>query len=307
MKKLLILTLSLFSLFCSAQGSYGYEVCDFNQGLTNNNTNVISERSNPTKALDKPQNFDIENGNINFVSLGFGGDITLKLQNMYPVTVNTNLSIFETTYSYTDCDIYGENAQIFVSKDNLNYFYLGETCLNTNTVFSLYQTGIDSVLYVKIVDVSDVTSFSNFSFVCDGYDVDGIEIFETGPLPIVLSYFGVEYKDKSLSIKFITSSESNTDVFIVQSSNDLKDFQNLCFFEAAGYSSFERLYDKKLIFEPKSNVTYFRLVEVDYNGDVYYFDIIPVNTKESEVDVYFYDLLGRRVTSESVFKIKNGF
>jgi len=307
MKKLLILILSSFSLFCSAQGSYGYEVCDFNQGLTNNNTNVISERSNPLKALDKPQNFDIENGNINFVSLGFGGDITLKLQNKYPITLNTTLNVFETTYNFTNCDIYNEEAQIFVSKDNLNYYYLDETCLNNNTSLSLYQTGLDSVYYIKIVDISDISTFSNFTFLCDGYDVDGIEIFENGPLPIVLSYFEVEYNNRNLYIKFITSSEANTDIFIVQSSTDLKDFQNLTFFTAAGNSSFERLYDKKLIFEPKSNVTYFRLVEVDYNGDVYYFDIVPVNTKESKVDVYFYDLLGRRVTDESLFKIKNGF
>jgi len=307
MKKLLILILSSFSLFCSAQGSYGYEVCDFNQGLTNNNMNVISERSNPLKALDKPQNFDIENGNINFVSLGFGGDITLKLQNKYPITLNTTLNVFETTYNFTNCDIYNEKAQIFVSKDNLNYYYLDETCLNNNTSLSLYQTGLDSVYYIKIVDISDISTFSNFTFLCDGYDVDGIEIFENGPLPIVLSYFGVEYNNRNLYIKFITSSEANTDIFIVQSSTDLKYFQNLTFFTAAGNSSFERLYDKKLIFEPKSNVTYFRLVEVDYNGDVYYFDIVPVNTKESKVDVYFYDLLGRRVTDESLFKIKNGF
>ena len=117
----------------------------------------------------------------------------------------------------------------------------------------------------------------------------------------------MEYKQQNLSVKFITESETNTDVFIVQSSEDLKDFQNLTFFNAAGYSSFERLYDRKLIFEPKSSVTYFRLVEVDYNGDVYYFDIIPVNTKDSQVDVYFFDLLGRRITDDSIFKIKSGY
>jgi hypothetical protein len=307
MKKLLILILSSFSLFCSAQSSYGYEVCDFNQGPTNNNTSVINERSNSIKSLDKPQNFDIENGNINFVSLGFGGSITLKLQSAYPVTSNTTFKICETTYNYTNCSTYGEKAEVYLSKDNINYFFLGETCLNSNTVLSPYGIGLDSILYVKVVDISDINSFSNYSFICDGYDLDGIEIFENGPLPIVLSYFGVEYKQQNLSVKFITESETNTDVFIVQSSEDLKDFQNLTFFNAAGYSSFERLYDRKLIFEPKSSVTYFRLVEVDYNGDVYYFDIIPVNTKDSQVDVYFFDLLGRRITDDSIFKIKSGY
>jgi hypothetical protein len=69
----------------------------------------------------------------------------------------------------------------------------------------------------------------------------------------------------------------------------------------------ERYYDRKLIFEPKSNVTYFWLVEIDYDGTSYYFDVIPVNTKSSSIDTYYYDLLGRRITDDSVFKIKSGF
>ena len=307
MKNILILILSLFSLYSSAQGSYGYEVCDFNQGLNNNGSAVVSQRSDSSKALGKPQNVDIENGTVNFVSLGFGGDITLKLQNKYPVNPTTVLNIFETTWNYNNCNIYDERAEVYVSKDNLNYLFLGETCLNSNTSLDVYSTGLDTILYVKIVDVSDISTFSNFSFVSDGYDVDGIEIFDSGPLPIVLSYFGVKYEKNSLMVKFITASETNTDVFILQSSTDLNKFENLSFFDAAGYSSLERYYDRKLIFEPKSNVTYFRLVEIDYDGTSYYFDIIPVNTKSSSIDTYYYDLLGRRITDDSVFKIKSGF
>lgn len=307
MKNILILILSLFSLYSSAQGSYGYEVCDFNQGLNNNGTSVISQRSDSSKSLGKPQNVDIENGSINFVSLGFGGDITLKLQNKYPVNPTTVLNIFETTWNYNNCNIYDERAEIYVSKDNLNYLFLGETCLNSNTSLDVYNAGLDSILYVKIVDISDISSFSNFPFVCDGYDVDGIEIFDSGPLPIVLSYFGIKYEKNSLMVKFITSSETNTDVFILQSSTDLNKFENVSFFDAAGYSSLERYYDRKLIFEPKSNITYFRLVEIDYDGNFYYFDVIPVNTKNSSIDIYYYDLLGRRISDDSMFKIKSGF
>ncbi len=307
MKNLLILILSLFSLYSSAQGSYGYEVCDFNQGLNNNGTSVIAQRSDPSKALGKPQNVDIENGTINFVSLGFGGDITLKLQNRYPVKPTTVLNIFETTWNYNNCNIYDERAEVYVSKDNSNYFFIGETCLNSNTSLDVYGAGLDSILYVKIVDISDISTFSNFSFVCDGYDVDGIEIFDSGPLPIVLSYFGVKYNNNELYVRFITSSESNTDVFVLQTSTDLKKYQNLIFFKAAGNSSFERYYDRKLIFEPESNITYFRLVEIDYDGNYYYYDVIPVTTKNLSVDVYFYDLLGRRISGDSMFKIKTGF
>lgn len=311
MKNLLILIFSLFSLFSSAQ-TFAWEVCEFNQGTNNLGGPVAIERSNPNKALGQPQNIDIESSSINFVSLGFGGDIKLKLQNSIPVTPSTTMLIYETTFGYTNCGVYGETAQIYVSKNDTDYIYLGQTCLNDNTVFDVYQSGLDSVLYVKISDISEPTRFSNFSFVSDGYDLDGIEFFENGPLPIVLKYFGVKYSDKNLDIKFITSSESNTDKFIVQSSIDSKIFSDVTDFKGAGFSSFDRIYDRKLIFEPKSNITYFRLVEIDLNGNIYNYDIVPIMTSDKPIEYYYYDLLGRRIngndiSNDRIIKIKSGF
>jgi len=307
MKSILILILSLFSLASYSQTFYGSEVCDFNQGLTNIGTSVPTNRSNVNNALGMPQNTDIETGIINFLSLGFGGEITLKISNKIEITPITTLNIYETTYGYTSCGVYNEEANVYISKDNVNFFLLGETCLNNNTVFNLSETGLDSMMYVKIVDISDVSKFSDFNFISDGYDLDGIVILDIGPLPIVLKYFDVNYNDNNLHVKFTTSSESNTDKFIIQSSIDADIFEDICDLKASGYSSFDRYYDKKLIFEPKSNITYFRLVELDYNGEYYYFDIIPVNTAKSEIENYYYDLLGRRVTDDSVFKIKSKF
>ena len=306
MKNLLILIFSLFSVFCSAQTFYGYEVCDYNQGLNSTGTSILTSRSNPSKALGIPQNVDVETGNINFFSLGFGGNITLKLQNPMEVVPTTTLSIYETTYSYNNCDTYPEKAEVYVSKNNLNYFLLGETCLNNNTIFDVYQSGLDSIQYVKIVDVSDITSFSSFSFVSDGYDLDGIEVFNNGPLPIELKYFGVDFNQPYLNIKVITASEANTDKLIIESSTDASNFNYLTEFQAAGFSSFEKVYDKKIIFEPKSQITYFRLVEVDFDGKQYYFDVIVSNTRNlDKIEMYYFDLLGRRVNSEdAIFKLK---
>lgn len=306
MKNILILILSLFSLTSYSQTFYGYEVCDFNQGLTNTGTSISTSRSNTGKALGIPQNVDVETGTINFFSLGFGGNITLKLQTTIEVLPTTTLSIYETTYGYNNCNTYGERAEVYVSKNNLNYFLLGETCLNNNTIFDVYQSGLDSIQYVKIVDVSNIASFSNFSFVSDGYDLDGIEIFNNGPLPIELKYFGVDFNQPYLNIKVITASEANTDKLIIESSTDASNFNYLTEFKAAGFSSFERVYDKKLIFEPKSQITYFRLVEVDFDGEQFYFDIIVSNTRNSDkVEMYYFDLLGRRVNSnDAIFKLK---
>jgi len=306
MKNILILILSLFSLTSYSQTFYGYEVCDFNQGLTNTGTNVPLIRSNPNKSLGIPQNIDIDNGVANFVSLGFGGNITLKLQNPMEVLPTTTLSIYETTYGYNNCNSYPEKAEVYVSKNNLNYFLLGATCLNSNTIFDVKQSGLDTIQYVKIVDISDPSKFSHFNFVSDGYDLDGIEVFNNGPLPIELKYFGVDFNQPYLNIKVTTASEANTDKLIIESSTDASNFNYLTEFKAAGFSSFERVYDKKLIFEPKSQITYFRLVEVDFDGEQFYFDIIVSNTRNlDKVEMYYFDLLGRRVNStDAIFKLK---
>lgn len=306
MKNLLILIISLFSVFCSAQTFYGYQVESSNQRSNNTGGTVAITRSDPSKALGRPQNVDLETGSINFFSLGFGGDITLKLLNSVEVLPTTTLRVFETTYNYTNCSFYGEKANVMVSKNNIDFVLLGETCLNDATIFDVYQSGLDSILYVKIVDISDPVQFSNFNFSSDGYDVDGIEIFNNGPLPIELKYFSVDFNQPYLTINLITASEANTDKLIIESSTDASNFNYLTEFKAAGFSSFEKIYDRKLIFEPQSQITYFRLVEIDFDGQQFYFDIIVANTKVlDKIEMYYFDLLGRRVNSnDGIFKTK---
>jgi len=305
MKNFLILIFTLFSLFSSAQTFYGNEVTNFNQGLNNLGGPVVQSRSNPLMALGQPQNVDIETGVINFVSLGFGGSITLKLENKIEVLPITTLSVYETTWTYTNCNVYGEKAEISVSLDNADFKVLGTTCLNSNTVFDVSQSGLDSIQYIKIVDISNPDQFSGFSFVSDGYDLDGIQVFNNGPLPIELKYFGIDYKNPYLNIRIVTASEANTHKLVVESSIDAKNFDYLTEFEAAGFSSFEREYDRRLIFEPKSQVTYFRLIEIDYDGKQFEFEMTVVNTKKlDQIEMYYFDLLGRRVNSnESIFKV----
>jgi len=306
MKNVLILIFSLFSLFSYAQTYYGYEVSDFNQGPNNLGGPVITGRSNPMMALGQPQNVDIESGAINFVSLGFGGNITLKLENKIEVLPITTLSIYETTWNYTNCNIYGEKAEISVSVDNIDFKVLGTTCLNNNTVFDVSQSGLDSIQYIKIVDISNTSQFSGFTFVSDGYDVDGIIVFNSGPLPIELKYFGIDYENPFLNIRIVTASEANTNKLVVESSIDASNFNFLTEFQAAGNSSFERQYDKKLIFEPQSQITYFRLIEIDFDGKKFEFEMTVVNTdKLDPIEMYYFDLLGRRVnSSNAIFKVK---
>lgn len=308
MRNLLILTLLLFSSILYSQPEYyGYQVVGFNQGLTNLGNPVLESRSDSSKSLGKPQNSDLQTSNVNFTSLGFGGEITLKTEFPIEITPNTVLNVYETTWTYTNCDIYGESADIFVSKNSSDWFYLGTTCLNDNTSLSLYNTGIDSISYIKIVDVSISDSFNSFNFESDGYDLDGIEIFQLGPLSIELKSFDVKYYNKRVDVEFITSSETNTYKFYIQNSDDLVNFNNLTEFEAAGFSSTDRKYNKSIDFIPQSDLTYFRIVELDLNGVYHFYDVHSVNTPTFNIEYYYFDLLGRNVNSNYRYKISNRY
>ena len=281
MKSFILLCLFLIGLSSDAQTFYMDSVITYTQGLTNSGNQITSSRSNPLNSLGQPQMNDIETGNLNFFSLGFGGSIVLKTE--YPVLVNplSQLQIFETTYSY-NCSYYPEKAKIYVSKNNQNFELLGETCGNNNTIFSLYQK-IDTINYIKIDDCSDPSKFSNF-IDADAYDLDGIQIYNLVPLSIELDFFNAKMEDDVLLINFRTLSESGTLRFYIQSSTDA-------------------INSGSIKYDQKESVEYVRLKEVDINGDIFYFSPVPITKKYKVLKGTFYDLLGRQ-TREGNFLIK---
>ena len=150
---------------CTPDGITASEVISFTQLLDATGTPITLARSNPALALGAPQGTDV----INFVSLGFGGSITLK----FPVVINVNpaaneLRVTETTFGSPACPSYPERAEFEGSLDGVTWTSLGEICLDG-------ELNIDAagpIQYLRITDISDVSAFSG---VDDGYDVDGIE------------------------------------------------------------------------------------------------------------------------------------
>jgi len=294
MKNILILIFSLFSMVSFSQ-VHAWEIIQFSQGTNHLGGTVIVQRSDTQKALGAPQINNSTSAPINFVSLGFNGELILKIEESFIITPTSIMTVYETTNGFTACNTYPEKADIYISDDNENYVYLGQQCINNNNIFNLYDSGLEEFSYIKIIDVSDITYFTRFNFTSDGFDVDGITITDNGILPIVLKSFNIIYSDDILNVKFITASEQNTFKFEVEYSNDLINFYTIIEIPAYGNSSTDRLYEKRIFFDPVNNVTYFRLVEIDYNNNIFKFDIIPVNTRLNTVERHYFDILGRRV------------
>ena len=159
------------------QECYGAQVVSFYQGLRKNGTVVLSNRSDSTKALGTPQNTDASNAPINYVSLGFGGEIIIDLGTIAGNGSGDDIAIFETSYGNPSCNSYPERAEVYASLDGspFSYIYIGTACQNDS-----FDLGIlPGARYIKVHDVSAPASFGGSA---DGYDLDGIKCLN-GAIP----------------------------------------------------------------------------------------------------------------------------
>jgi hypothetical protein len=102
---------------------------------------------------------------VNFVSLGFGGKITLRFK--YAVENNANgldLQVVETSYGNPSCNAYPEKARFEGSLDGTTWTDLGELCQDGK----LEMGTLPYLHLLRITDVSDKTKFGSSA---DGFDV----------------------------------------------------------------------------------------------------------------------------------------
>jgi hypothetical protein len=149
-------------------------VAGFTQGAMKNGNAVPSSRSNAANALGAPQGTDV----VNFVSLGFGGQIILSFDYLVFDKTGTDITIVETSYGNPTCNNYPETARIEVSIDNINWFAVeGEACLDESIDVS--SAGLAYFSYLRITDAS-ATSSARFPGSADGFDVDGVIVDQPG-------------------------------------------------------------------------------------------------------------------------------
>ena len=152
-------------LSCAEGDEWADEVVSFEQGTRQNGSAVLAERSDPTKALGPAQ----YNDTLNFVSLGFGGEIVLKFNNLIENLAGDDIEVVETSYGSPNCSGYPEKMQIYASQtgNEDSWVLLGSACLDST--FDLGVLGWAQ--YVKIVDKTFTNDFLSDA---DGYDIDGV-------------------------------------------------------------------------------------------------------------------------------------
>jgi len=149
-------------------------VVEFNQGLRKDGQPVLLERSDPTKALGEAQN----NDTINFVSLGFGGELVLGFDNYIINGDGDDVEIVETSYGDPSETSYPETVEVYASQCGDDWVILGTIVLDGTVDLDLGQ--LEWARYIKLIDISDPQNFSNGTTV-DGFDVDGVRAINSLP------------------------------------------------------------------------------------------------------------------------------
>jgi hypothetical protein len=298
MKLLLLILFISFKSLLSQQFEYGNSIVSFNQGLNHQGLPVVSNRSNPNKALGQPEDNDNISNFINFVSLGFGGEIVLQTN---PVIVQNSLSVlkvYETTWEFNNCNTYPEKADVYVAKSLNDFRYLGETCLNDNTIFNISSSGLDTLNYIKFIDKSEPNKFNSFNFVSDAYDLDGVEIFSLGPLPVELINLEFFVKNDGVLFKWITGSETNNNYFSLYVSKNLQDFDEIVRVPGIGNSSLPMYYQ---YFHPvkSKQVLYYKLTQTDFNGKITILKTVAVNLTNKKKVLKIINMSGQEINPDT--------
>ena len=116
---------------------------------------------------------------------------------------------------------------------------------------------------------SAISNFSPFTF---GSRAQG----GINPLPVELLDFDAVLNNDKVDLMWVTASEINNDFFTVERSKNGIDFEALMQVDGAGTSS-QTLYYNKTDVYPLNGISYYRLVQTDFNGDFTYSNVVAIN------------------------------
>ncbi|MBK6263894.1 T9SS type A sorting domain-containing protein [Marivirga sp. S37H4] len=124
-----------------------------------------------------------------------------------------------------------------------------------------------------------LTSNTRFDF-STNYITFGAGDADNNSLPVELVFFTAENNGNRIDLKWQTASEFDNDFFEIQRSFDGKTFELIGIVEGNGTvnHSVDYLYQD---FSPLAGESYYRLRQVDFNGDFEYSPVVKVNRKET--------------------------
>lgn len=184
---------------------------------------------------------------------------------------------------------------VIYSYDSINWTVVDT--LTTNNCYHWYNKSIpfiftQSTVYIGFKYEQDIDDCIH---ICAPLAVDNILLICDSPLPILLSNFSIKYADCFIDVAFTTDVEMNTKSFTLQYSSNASIWMDIYKFKAKGQCLVPTTYQRnKIPFFPLLTDNYFRIMETDLMGEIYYYDIVVFSLiNDCENNTQYYDILGR--------------
>ena len=162
---------------------------------------------------------------------------------------------------------------------------------DVETALEYVETGVYR-FYFRAID-------KNLNFFNDEILEINIIEFDECPsiLPVELKEFKIRKENENIILNWITATEINNDGFEVQRSVDGINFTKIGWVEGRGNSSFDTYYQYRDVELLDINVVYYRLKQIDFDGQYEYSKIVSATFKTDKSKYVVYDLMGRKVDS----------
>jgi len=148
-------------------------------------------RSHPAEALGvvvlatQDVNVGESGGNVDFVSLGYGGSIELEFASPICNIVGNDFKVWETSYGTPNCVAWPEHAAVWARQDLCQDWVLLTADAGVCQDFEVELGFLSYARYIRIEDRTDETFPAFQSSNQDAFDVDGVEGFVTCSLPVI--------------------------------------------------------------------------------------------------------------------------
>jgi len=187
--------------------------------------------------------------------------------NRYWIIEQTGISnpLYDVVYGYAPNDVVGTDAFIFPAKHN----DLGWQSSNESGANAMIGNG-DVNTASRTIAWSGITTFSDFTGVGSGT-----------ALPVSLLNFDGKCDDGEVSFHWATASEINNHYFTIEESETGANWYEM--HKENGHGNTNNYISYDIQFKPRYNGgSYFRLKQVDFNGETTLYDPIYVTCKNSD-------------------------
>ncbi|MFW6243399.1 MAG: hypothetical protein ACOC2W_04500, partial [bacterium] len=186
---------------------------------------------------------------------------------------------------------------------------------NKNTLSLFIIKKDDSIIgnttnltYTDSINLSGESTpvYKIYALYSDGVSSEPLVIsFIDSPLPIELISFKSIENENSIKLEWVTATEINNDYFVIEKSEDLKNWEVVSYVQGAGNSNTLLTYSIE-DFNPIQGVSYYRLTQHDFDGKFEVFN--PISTywnPYGNFKVKIYDLMGNLIKEDYISSINN--